>query len=423
MQKKTRLSFPKKFLWGAATSAHQSEGETHNQWTVWELENAKTKAAQAKFQHEDLESWPYVRDEAEDPNNYVSGKNADHYNRYKEDFDLVQQLSMNCFRFSVEWSRIEPDEGAWNVEAISHYKAYVAELKRRNIEPVLCLFHFTLPVWFANKGGFEKRSNVKYFSRFAAKILEELGTDIRYVLTINEPEVYAFESYWFGEWPPSKVMHKWKLWRVLNNLAHAHNQVADYAHAASRRYKVSVAKNSAYFYAGDDAWLSRKSAALFQYVHDDYFLKKVVKRCDFIGVNFYFSHRVYGYRIHSPEEKVSDTGKDLSPADIQHALERLSEKYHKPLFVTENGLADGRDIHRQWWLTQTLAGMHKAMENGVELWGYLHWSLIDNFEWDKGYWPRFGLAEVDYKTGKRTLRPSAIWFAKVVKHLRTIDKT
>lgn len=135
-------------------------------------------------------------------------------------------------------------------------------------------------------------------------------------------------------------------------------------------------------------------------------------------MNFYFSNRVYGYRVHSPEYEVSDMGWDLSPADIQHALERLHEKYRLPILVTENGLADGEDAHRKWWITQTLIGMQKAMDNGVRLEGYLHWSLLDNFEWDKGVWPRFGLVKVDYKTMKRTLRPSAIWFGKIIKHLR-----
>ncbi len=415
--KKPSLNFPKKFLWGASVSAHQVEGNTHNQWTPWELENAKSKAAQAVYHLSDLESWPEIEAEAKNPQTYVSGDTADHYNRYEEDFDLLTKLNMNAFRFSIEWSRVEPTEGAWSVEAIEHYKQYVGALKQRGIEPVLTLFHFTLPPWFVAKGGFESRSNVKYFIRFAEKVLHELGQNIRYVITINEPEIYAHESYLAGNWPPN-VTSKWRLWRVMNNLAHAHNQVARLAHATSRRYKVSLAKNSAYFYAGDDAWLSRKSAEVMQYFQDDYFLKKVVKSCDFLGVNFYFSNRVYGYRVHNPDKKVSDMGWDLSPADIQHALERLDEKYHLPIIVTENGLADGEDHYRQWWLTQTLIGMQKAMDNGVKVDGYLHWSLIDNFEWDKGTWPRFGLVHVDYTTKKRTLRPSAIWFGKVIRRLR-----
>ncbi|HSW74196.1 MAG TPA: family 1 glycosylhydrolase [Candidatus Limnocylindria bacterium] len=418
--KKQHLLFPKKFLWGAAISAHQVEGNLHNQWTIWELENAKTKAAQAKFYLEDLESWSHIQAEAKNPQNYISGVGANHYSRYEEDFDLLQKMNMNALRFSVEWSRIEPQEGAWNVEAISHYKEYVASLKKRGIEPVLTLFHFTLPVWFAEKGGFEKKSNILYFVRFAEKIVSELGVHVRYIITINEPEVYAFESYYLGNWPPN-VTNKKMCWRVLGNLAKAHNKAAAAIRLLNRRYKVSVAKNSNYFYAGDDAWLSRKSADVMQFFQDDYFLRKVVKNCDFLGVNFYFSNRVYGYRVHNPEMKMSDMGWDLSPADIQHVLERLNEKYQLPLIITENGLADATDQHRRWWLTQTLLGMQKAMDNGVKLDGYLHWSLLDNFEWDKGTWPRFGLAQIDYETGERTLRPSAQWFGKVIKHLRAAN--
>ena len=415
--KRNTLDFPKRFLWGASTAAHQVEGNTHNQWTVWELENAKSKAAQSSYQLEELASWPRIKGEAKDPHSYVSGEGTDHYSRYMEDFDLLKKLNMNAFRFSIEWSRVEPEQGAWNVEAINHYKQYAAELKKRGIEPIVTLVHFTLPVWFTEIGGFEKRSNIQHFVRYAEKIVSELGTSVRLIITLNEPEVYAHESYWLGTWPPN-VNSRWKFWRVMNNQARAHNEAARVIKRLNRRYKVSIAKNSCYFYAGDNAWLSRKSTDIMQYFQDDYFLKKVIKQCDFLGVNFYFSNRVYGYRIHSPDVKVSDMGWDLSPGHIQFALERLNEKYHIPIIITENGLADAEDKDRQWWITQTLSGMKKAMDNGVKLEGYLHWSLLDNFEWDKGIWPRFGLAEVDYKTKVRTLRPSALWFGKIIKHIR-----
>jgi beta-glucosidase len=417
MQKKPTLRFPKKFLWGAATSAHQIEGGTHNQWSVWELENAKSLAAQSEYHFGELDSWPDNEKEAKDPKSYVSGKSTDHYHRYEEDFDLLKKMNMNAFRFSVEWSRVEPEEGAWNIEAVEHYKSYVAELNRRGIEPVVTLFHFTLPVWFAALGGFEKKANTKYFVRFAEKIIRELGSGVRLIITINEPEVYAYESYMMGYWPPN-VTSRRSCRRVLNNLAYAHNQAAAAIHGINRRYKVSIAKNSPYVYAGDDALISRKYADFHQFIRDDYFLRKVVKHCDFIGMNYYFSDRVYGYRVHNPDERVSDLGWDLSPANIQHALERIHEKYGLPILVTENGIADRSDENRQWWITQTLMGMQKAIDNGVQLEGYLHWSLLDNFEWDKGVWPRFGLAEVDYATRNRTLRPSALWFGKVIKHLR-----
>jgi beta-glucosidase len=419
--KKPSLHFPKRFLWGASTAAHQVEGGTHNQWTEWELENAKSLATAAEYHYHDLDSWDFIEKQAKSPDNYVSGEAADHYNRYEEDFDILTKLNMNAYRFSVEWSRIEPEEDAWNVEAIEHYKQYIAALKKRDIEPVITLFHFTLPIWFTAKGGFTKRANVKYFVRFAERILSELGQDIRYVITINEPEVYAFESYYLGHWPPNQ-MSKRSLWRVLNNLAYAHNSAAKVIHQMNRRYKVSIAKNSNYFYAGDDAFLSRQTADKMQYFQDDYILKKVVKHCDFLGVNFYFANRIYGYRIHNPDERMSDMGWDLSPAAIEQALERLHEKYKLPLMITENGLADAKDEHRKWWIMHTLLAMQRAMDNGVELLGYLHWSLLDNFEWDKGKWPRFGLVAVDYKTQKRIVRPSAVWYGTVLKQLRSDKK-
>lgn len=409
--------FPKRFLWGASTSAHQVEGGNHNQWSVWELENARSLGTQAEYQYGDLENWKDIEKAAKNPENYVSGRAADHYKQYKNDIAIAKKLNMNALRFSVEWSRIEPREGAWDVEAIDHYKSYVQELTRQGIEPVLTLFHFTLPVWFAERGGFEKRSNVRYFLRFAEKILAELGSDITYVITINEPEVYAAESYLEGRWPPM-VQSKLKFHTVLTNLAHAHNRAARMIHQTSRRYKVSVAKNSNYIYSGDTARLSVLSASVMQYIQDDYFLRKIRRYCDFLGVNYYFSQRVYGYRIHNPEQRVSDLGWDMSPADLEHTLERLASKYKLPIIVTENGVADASDEKRQWWMTHTIAALQRALKAGVDVRGYLHWSLLDNFEWDKGKWPRFGLVEVNYETMERTIRPSGRRYGAMIKKVR-----
>lgn len=417
MPNRPELKFPKNFLWGVSTSAHQVEGGLHNQWTVWELENAKSLAAQASYQYDDLENWHDIQRAAKSPSNYVSGRAANHYELYEQDIELVQRLNMNAFRFSIEWSRVQPQPDAWDPQAIEHYKAVLAACKKCGIEPVVTLFHFTLPEWFAKLGGFEKSGNIHYFVEYAERMLKELGPSVRYVITINEPEVYATESYYRGHWPP-QMQSKRQLVRVLANLAKAHNRAADRIHALGRKYQVSVAKNSVYVYPGDDAWLSVRSAAVMQYFQDDYFLKKAVKRCDYIGVNYYFSDRVYGYRRHNPNARVSDLGWDMQPESIEHVLERLYDKYHKPLLITENGLADADDEYRKWWLMQTVLAMQKALDNGVELLGYLHWSLLDNFEWNKGFWPRFGLFKVDYKTMQRTPRASAVWLAKLVKKLR-----
>ena len=417
MPNRPELKFPKSFLWGVSTAAHQVEGGNHNQWSEWELENAKALAIRSTYQFEDLDNWPAVKHVAKQPGNYVSGRTVNHYTQYEQDFDLARTMHMNAFRFSVEWSRIQPEEDAWNAEAVRHYKDYIVAMKKRGLEPVMTLFHFTLPIWFARKGGFERRANIRYFVEFVDRILEELGPSVRYIITINEPETYTYQSYVTGEWPPQR--HKKLLaLGVYRNLALAHNRAAGVIHKKSRKYKVSVAKNSMFVYPGDDAWLSRVSASVGQFIQDDYFLRQVYKTCDFLGVNYYMDARIYGYRMHNPQDKVSDLGWDMEPQNIELVLKRLHDKYHLPIMITENGVADAADQYRQWWLTQTIMALQKAMESGVEVLGYLHWSLLDNFEWDKGTWPRFGLFAVDYATGARTPRPSALWLARVLKKIR-----
>ncbi|NLA42651.1 glycoside hydrolase family 1 protein [Candidatus Saccharibacteria bacterium] len=417
MQNNPKFNFPKSFLWGAATSAHQVEGGNHNQWTVWEQESARSLATQAAHKFDDLPGWSRNKRLASTPANYVSARAVDHYRRYKEDFDLLEKMNMNSFRFSVEWSRVEPEEGVWNAAELAHYKSYVTELRKRGIEPILTLFHFTLPVWFAKKGGFLKRKNVDYFVRFAEKVMSELGSSVRFVITINEPTVYAGESFKQGVWPPNLQSTRLLL-KVLRNLAYAHKKATKTIKSVQSRAKVSIAHNSTYVYAGDDAVLSRISASVTQWALDDYFLRKVYKSCDFLGINYYFSSRIYGYRIHNPNRQLSDLGWDLAPENIEYALVRLWDKYKLPIMITENGIADEMDEMRKPWLVKTIAGIHNAMKSDVKVIGYMHWSLLDNFEWAYGRWPRFGLAAVDYRTQKRTLRPSAIWFGKAIKHIR-----
>ena len=413
------FDFPQDFLWGASTSAHQVEGGLSNQWTVWELENAKALSTQAPYQFGDVPSWEWVRQEARQPGNYVSGRAVNHYELFRDDIALLKKLHMNALRLSIEWSSIQPDTGLWNAGEVEHYRAVLSQLRQQGIEPVVTLFHFTLPVWFVALGGFEKRRNVRYFVEFAERIMAELGDLVTYVITINEPEVYVWQSYMEARWPPQK-QNKLLAYRVLRNIIAAHKQVAKALHGQRPSYQISIAKNSTYVYPGDDAKLSVWAAAIAQYFQDDYILRRVAKHCDFLGMNYYFSSRMYGYREHNPHDHTSDLGWDMQPENIEHVLVRLARKYKKPILITENGLADARDAQRKWWLTQTIVGMQKAMQQGVELKGYLHWSLVDNFEWDKGFWPQFGLASVDRHTMKRTLRPSAQWFGRVIKKIRGV---
>jgi beta-glucosidase len=408
------------FLWGAATAAHQVEGNNRNQWTEWETKTANAKAADAPVRFSHFPIWDSVKHIAVQPDTYLSGSKIDHYHLFEEDFALLSDMHMNAYRFSVEWSRIEPEEGTWDLKEIEHYRAYIQALRKRNIEPVLTLFHFSLPVWFAERGGFEKKSNIAYFLRFAKKLMTELRDEVTYVITINEPEVYTQEGYITPHFPPQTKSYL-KAWCVFNALIHAHRKTYTLLKGINPDFKVSLAKNSAYYYAGDARFITKLAVRLKYYLRDDYFLKRTVKQCDFLGVNYYFSNRVVGMKVDNLNEKVHDLGWSLSPVDIEKVITRLYRKYQLPIFITENGLADQADIQRKWWLEETLKGMEHAQAGGAELIGYLHWSLIDNFEWGFGIIPRFGLASVDYETNERTLRPSGVWFGEYIRQHPTLD--
>ncbi len=411
------FKFPKRFLWGASTAAHQVEGNTHNNWTVWELENAKSLAKAAKYRLEHLPVWPEVKKLASTPENYVSGRAVDHYNRYEQDFDIVKRMNLNSFRFSIEWSRIEPEEGAWNLGEIEHYRQYIKALKRRGIEPFVTLFHWTLPVWFAQKGGFEKQKNIQYFVRFADKIFEELGAELRYITTINEPDTVVSHGYYLQLHPPAKHSLAKLVW-VYRNLLKAHKEVYSLAQKRSRRFKVGFTKGYAYVKPATDTFLSRFAARIDHVLRDDIVLAYVGRKTAFLGVNYYFTDEYTGLKpSHEPGE-VSDLGWEMHPENLEYVLVRL-KKHKKPLFVTETGVADRNDSYRKEWLNGTIRSVSNALEAGVDVQGYMHWSLLDNFEWAYGRWPCFGLVGIDYEHDlKRIPRKSALYYALFVKKVR-----
>lgn len=405
--------FPKHFFWGASISAHQAEGKNHNQWSVWELENASRLAQTAHIRLSWMPSWDKFKSQAEEPSNYVSGNAIDHYNRYEEDFDLIKKLNMNSFRFTLEWSRIEPEEGKWNEAEIEHYKKYIRGLRKRKIEPFLNIWHWTHPVWFEEKGGFEKKANLKYFYRFVEKVCDSLLDDVEYVMTINEPSNYATFGYLVGEWPPQQK-NIWKFAKVYWNMTRVHRK----SYKIIKKHKPSIQVGMAAILANIQAkhphsFLDEVSTKLMRYVWNWWFLKRTKRHMDFIGVNYYFSDYYTGFgKKDNPKVPVSDLGWYTEPEGLYPILLRTWSKFGKPIFVTETGIADKDDELRHWWIQENIVAMERAISEGVDLRGYFHWSLLDNFEWAYGWWPEFGLVHVDRKNGmKRTIRPSAKWFA------------
>lgn len=410
--------FPKRFFWGASCSSHQVEGNTHNNWSVWELENAKSLAQSAQYKISDLPIWPEIKDDATRPENYVSGIAVDHYNRYELDFDIAQKLNFNAFRFSIEWSRIEPQEGQWDASEIQHYRDYIAALKKRGLEPFITLFHWSVPTWFSEMGGFEHARNVKYFVRFAEKILQELGQDLRYITTINEPDSLVLMGYVTLDHPPQHHSYIKAFW-VYRNLLKAHKDIYKIGKRMTRRFKIGFTKSYAWLRPGDESRMTRIGIRVDFWLRDDAVLSYVGRKTDFIGLNYYFSDRHTGIRVSSTQENVSDLGWEMRPEDLEHVIRRLWKRHKKPIIITESGVADKNDSYRQQWIMRSIMVMNAAMKDGADVFGYLHWAMTDNFEWAYGRWPRFGLVEIDYDNDlKRKVRKSAIWYGKAIKKMR-----
>lgn len=422
MREDTKKAFPKNFLWGASTAAHQVEGGTHNQWTVWELQNAAELAKDAEDLLNDrwkTPVWDEIKQQAESPGNYVSGQGIDHYRRYEQDFDLLKKLNLNAFRFSIEWSRIEPYENEWDQAAIDHYKKYIAELKARGIEPVLNIWHFSLPVWFEAKGGFKHRKNLKYWKRFVHLVAKELTPHVKYLITINEPNIYTSYSYLLGLWPPQEK-NIISATRVYWNMIQAHKQAYYILKMEKPSLKIGVAQQLANIQAKDPHDIPDEiSTKIMRYVWNWSVLHFIRNEQDFVGINYYFTDYYTGwFKRKDPEVPVNDLGWYMEPEGLYPLLLRAWAHYHKPIIVTENGVADMHDEYRRWWIEETIVAMERAMSEGVKIKGYLHWSLLDNFEWAQGWWPKFGLVAVDREHGmSRTIRPSAKWFAGQIKKL------
>ncbi len=402
--------FPKGFLWGAGTAAHQVEGGNVNNWSEWETRNAKRLAKEALSMKK--VSWHAADKKQEEKDaemfeskNYISGRACEHYQRFEEDFDIAKSLNHNAYRFSIEWSRIEPKEGKIDEKEIEHYRQVLLALKKRGIEPFVVLYHWTLPVWFAEKGGWLNPKAPYYFDRFVKIISENLFDLVDFWITLNEPNIYGGCSFLLGIHPPQNK-NVFKYFKVLNNLAKAHKLAYRSLHLIDLDCQVGISKNNVYFEGG-------LLAKLAHYFWNKYFLNKIKEKQDFIGFNYYYRNRVKWLRFGQNENKeVSDMGWEIYPKGIYCVLKDL-ERYGKPIYITENGLADAKDKKREKFIKEHLFWIHKAIKSGVDVRGYLHWSLFDNFEWNKGLWPKFGLVDVDYKTMKRRVRRSARVYAEI----------
>lgn len=406
--------FPKGFLWGAATAAHQVEGGLTDDWTVWETANAERLAGEAASHFASVSPvWPDIAAEANNPANYRSSKAAQHYRQFADDVKLMKALHLSAYRFTIPWSRIEPREGERDTRALARYAAWVRTLKEQGIEPFPTLWHWPLPTWLAQRGGWLAPDAVDRFKNFVARVVEQLHPNVTNWLTLNEPNVYAAHGYLTGQWPPhhrSLVAYL----RVARRLQEAHRAAHAVIKTVDPSAQVGIAHHVTHFESNRNP-INLTLKAIANYYWNWSYLDPIADQLDFIGVNNYFRNTVNLGFNKNLDGRRSDLGWELYPPSLAGAVEVTWQRYRKPIVVTEHGLADRADTERQWFIEESLRHLHCSIEKGADVRGYLHWSLLDNFEWDKGFWPRFGLIEVDYKTMKRTIRPSARHYTQIAK--------
>ena len=429
--------FKKDFLLGAATAAHQVEGNNTNS-DNW----AQEQMAHSSFVE-------------------PSGDACDHYNRYAEDIELLSKAGLNAYRFSLEWARIEPEEGRFDESEIEHYRRVIRCCREHGVEPVVTLHHFTSPAWLIRKGGWEAESTVEYFRRYAAYVAQKLGGELTYVCTINEANMglqlaaiskrYMLMAEQAKKAAASgakqaegkvhvgmnfeKMMENMKFAAMENAQAFGTPQPQTFvsartpagdilvmrAHQAAReavkalcphiRVGLSLSLHDLQAQPGGEAYAQAAWDEEFRhylpYIQDD----------DFLGVQNY-TRTIYGPQGQLPAPQGAELTQmeyEFYPQALSHVLRKVREDFSGDLIVTENGIATDDDSRRVAFIQEALAGVRSCLDDGLPVRGYFYWSLMDNFEWQKGFSMTFGLIAVDRAAQARTPKPSLAFLGSFAK--------
>jgi beta-glucosidase len=422
------IDFPSNFFWGTTSAAHTVEGyNINNQWFQFENE--------------------YIDGKSPILNGDKSGRAADEWNLYKEDIQIMKdQFHLNCYRFSIEWSKIQPSKDTFNKSAIEHYHALIDELLAKEIEPIITLHHFTDPIWFADMGSWEKEENIKYFVQFAIFIYKEFCNKVYRFITINEPNTFALMGYLEGRYPPG-LKNPQTAGLVFKNMLEAHVRVFEAIKAlpsGNNSHIGIVANFDQVDPANSSNVLDRVMSTMFNDLYVGSLLKffttghfrfyvpysadisytnmRAINSNDFIGVKYYGNQYIkyslkarHNYELVNRSKDIqTDIGLPIYPEGIYRAIQTASA-LNVSVFIVENGIANADNKWRELFIKRYIYAVSKAMKEGYDVIGYLYWSLVDNFYWQFGYQAKFGLCEVDFSTQKRTIRQQSLSFMNIVK--------
>ena len=403
------MRFPHGFLWGAAAAAHQVEGGNTN-CDSWLLEH--------------VEGTIYAE---------PSGDACDHYHRYAEDIALLAALGFNSYRFSIEWARVESEEGEFSLAQLEHYRRMLAACHEHGLKTALTMHHFTSPRWIAARGGWEASETAKLFARYCERAVEHLGDLIDVACTVNELNLgILLQQQGLLQSDEAIVSARWRVAaakalgtdaenfssfpfcvrsRSRDVLIEAHRLGAQALRAGRGKFPVgmTLALRDFQAVAGGEEILHR-----LRFEAEDIFLQEA-RADDFVGVQYYTAQRVgpSGLLYSAPGAEFTQMGYEFWPEGLEAVIRYASAKAQVPVIVTENGIATEDDSKRIAYVERALAGLARCLSDGIDVRGYIYWSMLDNFEWLFGYAPKFGLVAVDRKTQRRILKPSAGWLGHI----------
>ncbi len=411
------LKFPDKFLFGTAVASYQVEGGIYNNdWTIWENKSNSVCV---------------------EPCNEA----CKHYEMLNQDIELLKELGIKAFRFSIEWSRIEPTEGNYDIDAINHYVDKAKKLIANNITPIITFHHFTTPEWLYKKDSWLNPNADNYFDNYVEKLMEYLPNEIEYFNTINEPGIFAFFGYFSTNKFPPGIANETKFIKASENIMSAHKKALKTIKKYNQNAKVGMT-HALQEWEDDD---NNKLKKYLKYHLEDKFLDASIDD-DFIGLQTYTIVRypkniflkifnsllinigfirkfilpriiqIFAGRMGAitSETRTTKMGYEYRPEAVLYNLKRLNNIFpDKEIFITENGIATDNDDERIEFVTTVLQDVHRFQSEHNNVIGYLYWSLLDNFEWDLGYQMNFGLVEVDKETYERIPHKSASWFGNI----------